>query len=246
MNWKKVLVIVFNVIIGAYLVLTFTTFIGMGDKGDVCKDVQISIKRGVIEGFLTPVEVRNMLNAENVNPIGQRLSAIDLRAMEEMLEGQELVEHAECYKTQHGNVAIDITERVPVVRVMAANGDDYYVDKDGRIMKNTGYACNLMVATGHVSRPYAQRVLAPVGRLIMADDFWRNQIEQVNVLSDSTLEMVPRVGEHIIYLGRPVGISKKLERLRKFYLYGLSQAGWNRYSRISVEFNNQIVCKRRE
>ena len=32
---------------------------------------------------------------------------------------------------------------------------------------------------------------------------------------------------------------------RKFYQYGLSQAGWNKYSRISVEFDNQIICKRR-
>ena len=28
------------------------------------------------------------------------------------------------------------------------------------------------------------------------------------------------VGEHIIYLGAPVNIDKKLERMRKFYLYG--------------------------
>ena len=101
------------------------------------------------------------------------------------------------------------------------------------------------MATGSISTDYATRVLAPIGRIIMTDDFWRNQIEQVNVLPDSTIEMVPRVGEHIIYIGQPVGVTRKLERLRKFYQYGLSQAGWNKYSRISVEFNNQIVCKRR-
>ncbi|MBF1500255.1 MAG: cell division protein FtsQ, partial [Prevotella pallens] len=26
---------------------------------------------------------------------------------------------------------------------------------------------------------------------------------------------------------------------------GLSQAGWNKYSYIDVEFDNQIICKRR-
>ena len=246
MNWKKVLVITFNVIIGIYLLLAVTAFNKSADQDVVCKDVRINISKGVVGGFLTPVEVRNMLNGENINPIGKSLSAVNLRVMEEKLNVQELIEHAECYKTQDGCVAIQITERVPVVRVMAANGDDYYVDKDGHIMQNTGYACNLMVATGFIGRNYASRVLAPVGRIIMADDFWRNQIEQVNVLPDSTLEMVPLVGEHIIYLGRPVGITKKLQRLRKFYDYGLSQAGWNKYSRISVEFNNQIVCKKRK
>jgi cell division protein FtsQ len=42
----------------------------------------------------------------------------------------------------------------------------------------------------------------------------------------------------------PTGMDKKLERMRKFYLYGLNKAGWNKYSSISVEFDNQIICKR--
>lgn len=32
--------------------------------------------------------------------------------------------------------------------------------------------------------------------------------------------------------------------MRKFYLYGLNKAGWNKYSYISVEFDNQIICKK--
>jgi cell division protein FtsQ len=71
-------------------------------------------------------------------------------------------------------------------------------------------------------------------------------VVQVNVVADGTLELVPRVGDHIIYLGPPVNISKKLERLRKFYLYGLNEAGWNKYATISVEFDNQIICKKRK
>ena len=168
-----------------------------------------------------------------------------MRAIEERLEAQELIERVEAYKTQSGSVRISISERVPVMRVMG-NGQDYYVDRDGKALMNTGYVCNLVVATGSISQGYAARVLAPIGRIIMADDFWRNQIEQINVLPDSTIEIVPRVGEHIIYIGKPIGVTKKLERLRKFYQYGLSQAGWNKYSHISVEFNNQIVCKKKK
>lgn len=245
MKWKKILVVCFNVIIAAYLLLAVTAFNKPVDKQTACNDIRINIEEGVIEGFLTTAAVRNILNEEHINPIGKRMDEVNLRFMEERLNAQELIENAECYKTQDGCVDIRITERVPVMRIMAANGEDYYVDKDGKTLKNTGFACNLAVATGCIDRRYASRVLAPIGKLIMADDFWRSQIEQVNVLPDSTLEMVPRVGDHIVYLGAPTGIGKKLQRLRKFYKYGLSQAGWNKYSRISVEFHNQIVCKKR-
>jgi cell division protein FtsQ len=69
---------------------------------------------------------------------------------------------------------------------------------------------------------------------------------------------VPRVGDHIIYIGQlPESkyiatrqqlindfVNKKMDRLRKFYKYGLSQAGWNKYSYINIEFDNQIICKK--
>ena len=86
-----------------------------------------------------------------------------------------------------------------------------------------------------------------------------NQIEQINVLADRGIELVPRVGDHVIYIGclpqnaaaadRDVEIkefvNRKLERVDKFYRYGLSVAGWDSYSYINVEFDNQIICKRR-
>lgn len=94
---------------------------------------------------------------------------------------------------------------------------------------------------------------------INANDFWRNQVVQINVLPDKGVELVPRVGNHIIYIGqlpetKYIADRKKLvtdyanikmDRLEKFYRYGLSQAGWNKYSYINVEFDNQIICKKR-
>ena len=41
-------------------------------------------------------------------------------------------------------------------------------------------------------------------------------------------------------------VEKKLLRLEKFYKYGLSQVGWNKYSYINLEFDNQIICKKKK
>ena len=110
----------------------------------------------------------------------------------------------------------------------------------------TRFVSDLVIATGSISRKYAQTTLARVATHIAQDKFWRNQIVQINVLADGSMEIVPRVGDHIVYLGMPINVDKKLERLRKFYLYGLNKAGWNKYSYISVEFGNQIICKKRK
>jgi len=128
--------------------------------------------------------------------------------------------------------------------VMAGDGDSYYLDTYGSILPESRYPSDIIIATGNIKRKYAQKILANLGNELLQDKFWQSQVVQVNVLSDGSVELVPRVGEHIIYLGPPQNISKKLERLRKFYIYGLNEAGWNKYDYISVEFDNQIICKK--
>jgi cell division protein FtsQ len=128
---------------------------------------------------------------------------------------------------------------------MATNGDNYYVDTHGSILPETHFASDLVVATGWITKKYAQKTLTQAANEVIRDKFWQSQIVQINVLTDGSIEMVPRVGDHILYLGSPNDIARKLERLRKFYLYGLNQAGWNKYTYISVEFDNQIICKKK-
>jgi cell division protein FtsQ len=151
----------------------------------------------------------------------------------------------QCYKGQNGLVCIDVRQRIPVVRVMNDQGEDFYVDNHGKPMPSTDYSCNLIIATGHINKQYAERRLVPMANIILSKPFWKSQVVQLNVLGDGSVEIVPRVGGHIAYIGQPDGVEKKLDRLQKFYRYGLMQAGWNKYSRVSVEFDNQIVCKRK-
>jgi cell division protein FtsQ len=244
MNWRKVVFGIFNVVLGAYIVLAMTAF-NKPDDGQVCRDVRISIEKGIVEGFLTEADIKFMLNHDAINPIGQSMEKINLRIMEETLQAKELIEYAECYKGQNGLVCINITQRIPVIRVMNDQNEDYYVDSHGKPMPGTDYSCKLIVATGHINKQYAEKWLAPLANIILSDAFWKNQAVQLNVLSDGSIEIIPRVGDHVAYLGQPTGVTKKLERLQKFYRYGLTQAGWNKYSRVSVEFDNQIVCKRK-
>ena len=51
---------------------------------------------------------------------------------------------------------------------------------------------------------------------------------------------------HLVYLGKLENFEDKLARLKEFYKKGLNRVGWNKYSRINLEFNNQIICTKRE
>lgn len=245
MNWKKAALITVNALISVYLLLAVTAFNEPDEKATVCSEVKINITDNIMDGFLNANEIKRILENEKVYPLERPMKAINTREIEEILKRSPFVDHAQCYKTQSGRVCISLTQRMPIVRVKSDNGDDYYVDNRGGIMPNTKYVSDIIIATGSISRNYAKGTLMRVSNHIVHNKFWQNQIVQINVLSDGSLEIVPRVGEHIAYLGRPTNVRKKLNRLEKFYKYGLSQAGWNKYSYINLEFDNQIICKKR-
>ena len=244
-NWKQTLIVACNVIVGIYLVIAVTAFNNPDEAMAMqCTEVKINIEKESMEGFLNPNEVKKLLSHYKLYPLAQPMNSISPRKMEETLQKSPFVEKAECYKTLSGHVCINIKQRIPVIRIMAINGDNYYLDNHGNIMPESGYATDILIATGNIKKKFAQTVLSKIANLIVSDSFWRNQTVQLNVLPNQTLEMVPRVGDHIVFLGGPSHIDNKLERLRKFYTYGLNKAGWNKYNYINVEFNNQIICKR--
>jgi cell division protein FtsQ len=111
-------------------------------------------------------------------------------------------------------------------------------------MPGGGHAAHLPVATGAIDKAMAEGPLYQLALLLNQDEFWKRQVEQINITPEGEIELVPQVGDHILFLGKPIHLEEELDRIRTFYTKGLSRVGWNKYSRISVEFDNQVICKR--
>jgi cell division protein FtsQ len=245
-KWKKTAIILADCLLAVYLVLAVTAFNSPDEVNNTCTEVKVHIQDNIVKGFLNADEINAQLKHARLFPLGDPMESVNARKIEDLLMQNPFVKSVQCYKTQTGRVHITLEQRMPIIRIKAINGEDYYIDEDGNVMPNVKYASNLVIATGHINHKYAQKVLKDFGRFLIANPLWRSQVEQFNILEDGSVEMVPRVGDHIVYLGQPNDLEKKLNRLEKFYKYGLSKAGWNKYSYINVEFDNQIICKKRK
>jgi cell division protein FtsQ len=257
-DWKKTITIALDIVIGGYLVAAFTAFNKPDDTAKICTKVSINIQDETTNGFINTKEIKSRLEKSHLYPLAKPMKYVDARKIEETLKSSPFVNNSECYKTQDGHVCINITQRMPTIRIKAINGDDYYLDDKNSIMPNSHYTSDLIIATGYINRWFAQNYVSQLGNVLMSSDLWKNQIEQINILPNHGVELVPRVGNHIVYIGKmPESnykserkkliydfVKKKMDRLEKFYKYGLSQAGWNKYSYINLEFDNQIICKK--
>ena len=259
LNWKKSLLIAVDLVLVVYLACAFTVFNKPDETTHVCTKANIVVADESSNGFINADEVTRRLKAAGLYPLGRQMSKINAREIEDKLKSSAFVKTAQCYKTDDGEVNVSITQLMPVIRVKADNGDDYYLDDKDCIMPNTLYTSDLIIATGAIPRWYARRYISPLGKAIMGNDMWKNLVVQVNVLPNRDIEVVPRIGNHVVHLG-PLPeagdkatrqklisefVDRKLTRLEKFYKYGLSQAGWNKYSYIDIEFDNQIICKKK-
>lgn len=237
------------ILLGVAVVLTIGYVVFAGEKSQhaaqqkVCSNMTISIIDYGDKMLISNEEIAALLKEKELNPIGRSLEKITTKTIEEAIEKHPMVRHAECYKTPGGTVHITIDQRTPILRVIGV--ENYYVDDLRKPMPtSTNYAAYVPVVTGRITKKMATGGIYDFVQFISKDEFWRDQIEQININNRMKVELVPRVGNHIIVLGDLERFQQKMEKLRKFYQYGLNEIGWNIYSTIDLQYKDQVVCTR--
>lgn len=236
-KWISTIVLILLVGYVAFAAIAFS------DKPaeQVCKGVKLEIVDSLEVGYLNTADVLALLRKSGLDPTGMPMDEVSLRAIEQALLTSPLIRISECYKTINGYVVIDVRCRVPILRVIANSGDSFYLDDEGEVIEHIAKAVYIPIATGHVSREYAQEHLLPLAQYMQTNDLWNAQIEQIQVTARGDIELVPRVGDHVIELGKPGNYAYKLSKLETFYEKGLNQIGWEKYSRINLDYGNQVI-----
>ena len=230
--------------VGAYFIYAIVTS-NHSDWNQVCTGLNIAINDPDSTGFIAENEIRELLVANKLFPEGKAMKDIDLAKMEHVLIESPFIDEALCFKAADGHVTIRVTPRVPVLHVLNQSGEDFYIDNHGSIIPRGHHHIDLIVMTGNVPKQTAGKLYAPMGNFLTADTFWNRQIQEIHVNSEGEIELIPRIGEHIILLGDTSQLSDKLSRLKTFYKEGLNKVGWNRYKYISLKFNNQVICTKK-
>lgn len=243
---KKILSILCVLLLAGYLVFSAMAMTDRHEDVRMCKGVDLHITDSLDIELIDENMILSLLQEQSVDPVGLPLDGIDLERIEQTLRLHPLVGNVECYKTGGDMLRINISSKVPLVRVMNNRGQDFYVDSKGEILSQHSLAVQLPLATGYIDRKFASDKLLKVVAAIDRSEFWKAQVEQINVTREGQIELVPRVGDHLLILGTPDNIEGKLDRLMNFYENGLDNVGWNKYRSISVAYDNQVVCKKRK
>lgn len=232
----------------------------------LCHEIKVEILDSLRNGFITVRDIKDFFHETNMNVIGAPVSTINTKDLEKKLKQYASIKNAEVFVTLKGDIRAEIDQRNPIVRVINKRRQSYYIDQECNIMPlSSKYSSHVLIANGNIVEPFELNRTREIScdpdrdhqknhlicdlyllsKFIYEDDFWRAQIEQVYVNEEREFELIPRVGAHIIYFGSIDNYETKFRNLRAFYLQGLNNVGWNKYEKINLKFDNQVICTKR-
>ncbi len=235
--------------LGIVLVCAYFAWIGCflsATKGEqVCEGVSVYVKDSADFQFVSTREITELMRRSGVQLLGTDMDHIITADIEEVLESYRLLKTIDCYKTLNNKIALELTQRKPKFRIIGV--ENYYVDTDREIMPIAlGYTIHVPVVTGAVTKEMSLGELYDLIEYMEDDSFHSTAYTQINVTCDGKVELTPRVGDYKILLGRLAdGYKSRLEKLKRLYVDGFSVIGWPDYSTIDLQYEDQVVCKKR-
>ncbi|WP_439881956.1 cell division protein FtsQ/DivIB [Pontibacter sp. MBLB2868] len=203
--------------------------------------------------FIGDKEVRDLLTREGERNLeGLPNHNIDLKNLEKRIEANKFVNDAEVFRGLDGNIHVKVKQNRPIARIIRPD-QDVYIDVEGhtlplsdrytaRVIPVTKSALIKSLDNGFFQDSTGEDYLSLL-KFIENDQFWKAQIAQMHIDGKGKVSFLPQVGEHTIEFGKPTEVEAKFRKLMIFYKEVLPVMGWDKYKRVNVEYEDQIICE---
>ncbi|SDL52093.1 cell division protein FtsQ/DivIB [Chryseobacterium taihuense] len=234
-NKYRILKIVITVIILGFL-LSFSLKKFSGQKiTDNKISVRMNEKTPVY--FIDEKDIREIVNKENPS---RKVGDLNIPELEKKINALPAVDSANVYLNLNGKLNLDIKQRVPVFR-LNKDGKDFYVDEKGvefPISKTYSHPC--MLVTGNVKKDEYQK-LAELVEKIDKDDFSKKYFIGISKDRNNDYNLLTSEGNYKVEIGDLDNIDFKVKGFKTFVEKYLVYQDAQKYSMISVKYQNQIV-----
>jgi cell division protein FtsQ len=149
---------------------------------------------------------------------------------------------------------VNVSLRRPVARIIQNYGPNGYIAADGTIMPvSEKFSSRVVLVSGdfvpqllkqdNIHDLEEGKQLMLLINTIREDAFWAAQIAQIDINGKAKATLYTQVGDETIEFGKAENIEAKFRKLKIFYKEVLPRVGWNKYDRINVEYEGQVVAE---
>jgi cell division protein FtsQ len=249
-NLRRELKIIAAIVVVA-IIIAFTE----RKQGDISiKDITIKVDNIQGNHFLDESDIVDLMQLKTDNLRGTSIDRLSLKEIEKKISKQPFIKKADLYTDLKGNLVVSAELRRPVARIVRNDGPDGYIAEDGTIMPvsdkftsrvvliSGSYVSQLLKQSNMHEKEESQKILQLIST-IRDDEFWSAQIAQLDIDSKARITFFPQVGDERIEFGKPENTEAKFKKLLIFYKEILPRTGWNKYNRVNLEYEGQIVTE---
>lgn len=209
-----------------------------------CAQVYITVEDSTERQFVTARDLETYLSRAGLDMQGKPMDEIDCAAVEQCLLSHDLIRTAECYKSPQNDVYVEVTQRVPVLYVVANDGC-YFVDSDRKIMPlRASVKADVPTLEGAVSRRAATQEYYDFAQWLSRDKYWGPRISRVQVSSPRNVVLVQRNMAARVQLGALDGYERKMRKLEKLYTQAGNIIEDIPYKEYDLRFTGQVVGRK--
>ncbi|MDX1271013.1 MAG: cell division protein FtsQ/DivIB [Bizionia paragorgiae] len=190
--------------------------------------------------FITHDDVSKLLIQNQLGGLNITKEALDLNGLEKRLLANPMIDSAEVYVSVNGEFTAKIKQKKPIARV--STGQSFYIDSHGGVMPlSNNYTERVPLVTGAINKNELENVFI-IANKVYNDEFLKKNVIQIHQKSDKTIELKLRQSDFVVQLGTLNHLDKKVNNLRAFYKKIIKDKAVNKYSKVNLQFDNQVVC----
>ena len=259
--------------IALWVAFFVTVFILMFKVKDAQNEIVIDRPHIVIHvngenAFLTENELYTRLKRKGFVYNGQIYKDLKVNDLENYLLSMSEIKSAKVFSKIGSKWTIEVEIRKPIARIFNNSGETFYLDELGYTMAPSNlYTARVVIVTGDIpdkmnSEPVSKIInnaflksnrklddLYRISHYVCNDQLFQALIGQIHRKKNGDFVLIPQVGGQKIIFGSALTdqeVSEKFRKLKVFYNEAIPYEGWNKYEEISLKYDKQIVCKKKE
>lgn len=229
-------------------------FVEKKQRTKVCATVNVRIQDTYDTYFISENDVLSLMTNNGTDRlIGTPFKNINIRKLELRIKSNKFIRSCQVYEDLSGALNIEIEQIRPIARVIHPDAPDWYISEEGyvlpvserftaRVVLVDGAGADKLL-NGNWLEKEEGKAFFDLLNFIEKDKFWKAQIAQISIAPTGSITLYPQVGKQVIEFGPALDYASKFRNLRLFYKQILPVKGWNRYNRVSVAYENQIICE---
>lgn len=165
---------------------------------------------------------------------------LDLNTLESALNSNPMIENAQVSLSVNGTISAKVKQKQPIARVIT--NTSYYIDSQGKYMPlSSSYTERVPIVTGYVYKDELENVHTLVSK-ILDDEFLTKNVVEIHQNKNQTFTLRLRQCDFSVFFGKLNNIEKKINNLKAFYIKASKDKLFNKYSKVNLQFDNQVVC----